>query len=68
MKKFNDALTFGESIEKQIQTDPAKYDVQKKYLQDFDEHEQAIIHTAAVCRDINYDLWSPALGITNIYN
>lgn len=21
-----------------------------------------------MCRDINYDLWSPALGITNIYN
>lgn len=31
-KKFNDALTFGESIQKKIQTDPSKYDVQKKYL------------------------------------
>ena len=68
MKKFNDALVLAESIQKKIQTDPAKYDIQRKYLQDFDEHEQAIIQTAAVCRDINYDLWSPAHGITNIYN
>ena len=42
-KQFDECITFAETIQQKIRTDPKKYDVQIKYLQDFDEHEQAII-------------------------
>lgn len=35
--KFAQTLSFAESIQKKIQSDPIKYDIQKKYLSQFTE-------------------------------
>ena len=37
-------------------------------MSQFNEKEQSIINAASIIRDINFDLWSPQLGITNIYS
>lgn len=32
LQQFNEAVSFAEQIQRKIQSDPAKYDVQRKYL------------------------------------
>lgn len=66
-ENFNKTLTLAEGIQKKIQSDPIKFDVQQKYLAQFEEQEKTIIQAASIVRDIQFDLWSPAHGITNIY-
>lgn len=41
--KFNETLTLAEEVQKKIVSDPVKFDVQKKYLSQFNEQEQSII-------------------------
>lgn len=65
--EFNKTLTLAEEIAKKIKSDPIKFDVQQKYLADFNDQEKTIINAASIYRDINYELWSPQLAITNIY-
>lgn len=67
LENFNKTLTLAEEIHKKIQSDPVKFDVQQKYLAQFSEQEKTMIQAASIVRDIQFDLWSPALGITNIY-
>jgi len=45
-----------------------KYDIQQAFLAKFSDQERSIIQAASVMRDVQFELWSPALGITNIYN
>ena len=66
--KLNKTLEFAEMINQKIVSDPLKYDQQQIYFSQFNEQEQSIINGAALMRDIQYSLWSPALGITNIYS
>lgn len=57
--EFNKTLTLAEEIAKKIQCEPIKFDVQQKYLADFNDQEKTIINAASIYRDINYELWSP---------
>lgn len=59
LKQFNETLNFAESVKQKINTDPLRYDIQQKYMSQYNEQEQSIINAAAIVRDIHFDLWSP---------
>jgi chromosome condensin MukBEF ATPase and DNA-binding subunit MukB len=52
LTQFNKTISFAEQIAKKIQSDPIKYDIQRKYLAQFSEQEKTIIEAASVVRDI----------------
>mmetsp|Transcript_9346 Transcript_9346/g.14129 ORF Transcript_9346/g.14129 Transcript_9346/m.14129 type:complete len:205 (+) Transcript_9346:371-985(+) len=68
MQDLSNNLSFAEQISKKIKTDPMKFDIQHQFLAQYSEHEKSIIHAASISRDIQYELWSPKLGITNLYS
>lgn len=50
--QFNKTCTLAEEIAKKILSDPVKFDVQAKYLSDYNEQEKTIIQAASILRDI----------------